>query len=431
MTILTISVSLYMNTACYAATDSLSNGIHFEKGLTWKQIIAKAELGNKYILVDCFATWCGPCKKMDKEVYPVKEVGDYFNDKFISVKVQMDTAANDDVDTWNFYGDAQSIRNQFKISAYPTLLVLNPDGNLLNASVGFMDPQSLVKFAKDATGLDKDYDNLLKQYNEGRHDLNEMAFLARTAEGRLQDHKQANLIVSEYIRFVYNKNRFTKENIQFCRAFTSKSSDLGFAFFYKNAYKINTTMEADTYSQDVIQSILYKEFVLPVMHNKTSAMDEPDWKKVASKIAMKYGRYYAALVTTEARRNWAAKTKNWPEYTKYLCVYVEKYGSKSDGGGVMESYYLNGCAWSVLTRSNDPNELKIALKWSLRAIAIEPTVEGMDTYANILYKLKKTDLAIKWESIASALCNHKVPVFESTLTKMKEGAPAPWDTKVN
>ena len=43
-------------------------GIHFEQGLSWKDILAKAKAEHKYIFVDCYATWCGPCKYMDKNV---------------------------------------------------------------------------------------------------------------------------------------------------------------------------------------------------------------------------------------------------------------------------------------------------------------------------------------------------------------------------
>lgn len=37
-------------------------GIHFEHTLTWQQVQEKAKAENKYIFIDCFTTWCGPCK---------------------------------------------------------------------------------------------------------------------------------------------------------------------------------------------------------------------------------------------------------------------------------------------------------------------------------------------------------------------------------
>ena len=45
-----------------------TKGIHFVNGLSWQEVLQKAKAENKYIFVDCYATWCGPCKAMDKEV---------------------------------------------------------------------------------------------------------------------------------------------------------------------------------------------------------------------------------------------------------------------------------------------------------------------------------------------------------------------------
>src|ERR1700722_17146958 len=73
--------------------------IKFVQGLTWDQINEKAKKEHKCIFVDCYATWCGPCKDMDKNVFTDNKVGETFNDKFICVKVQMDKTPNDDKQT--------------------------------------------------------------------------------------------------------------------------------------------------------------------------------------------------------------------------------------------------------------------------------------------------------------------------------------------
>src|SRR5260221_4585806 len=72
-----------------------AEGIHFEQGLTWNEIRAKANAENKFIFMDCYTTWCGPCKFMDVQIFPQEEVGRYFNSHFISVRVQMDRTDKD------------------------------------------------------------------------------------------------------------------------------------------------------------------------------------------------------------------------------------------------------------------------------------------------------------------------------------------------
>src|ERR1700733_3163950 len=89
--------------------DSSNLGIQFETGLNWKQIVKKARLEHRYIFVDCYTTWCGPCKAMEKEVYSTQGVGSLYNAKFISVKMQMDTSAKDDAAVKATYADARYI----------------------------------------------------------------------------------------------------------------------------------------------------------------------------------------------------------------------------------------------------------------------------------------------------------------------------------
>ena len=54
-------------------------GIHFEHGLSWQQVQAKAKSENKYVFMDCFTTWCGPCRFMSANIFPLQDVGDSMN----------------------------------------------------------------------------------------------------------------------------------------------------------------------------------------------------------------------------------------------------------------------------------------------------------------------------------------------------------------
>src|SRR5688572_597879 len=87
-------------------------GIQWVNDLNWQQVVAKAKSENKFIFVDCYATWCGPCKLMDKDVYPQKVVGDFANSRFISVKVQMDKTDKDVVKVREWYNDAATLSSQ-------------------------------------------------------------------------------------------------------------------------------------------------------------------------------------------------------------------------------------------------------------------------------------------------------------------------------
>src|SRR5689334_16594298 len=80
-------------------------GMHFEHG-TWAEIKAKAKKENKNIFMDAYTTWCGPCKMMAKNIFPLPEAGEFFNANYINVKVQLDTTKNDDEYIKGWYRDA-------------------------------------------------------------------------------------------------------------------------------------------------------------------------------------------------------------------------------------------------------------------------------------------------------------------------------------
>ncbi len=98
------------------------SGLKFESGRTWQQVKEKAKAENKYIFVDCYATWCGPCKQMDREVFSKSEVADQINKDFIAVKIQMDKTDLDKEDIKRWYNDAKVIQNTYTITAFPTYL---------------------------------------------------------------------------------------------------------------------------------------------------------------------------------------------------------------------------------------------------------------------------------------------------------------------
>ena len=78
-----------------SGANAQDKGIHFEHGSTWKAILETAKKEKKYVFVDCFTTWCGPCKYMSATIFPKEEVGTFFNQHFISAKFQLDSTSMD------------------------------------------------------------------------------------------------------------------------------------------------------------------------------------------------------------------------------------------------------------------------------------------------------------------------------------------------
>lgn len=119
-------------------------GIRFEHALSWKEVKAKAKKEGKFIFVDCFTTWCGPCKKMSSQVFTEPAVGDFFSQKFVSVKVQMDKTSTDDEAVKSWYADAAAIAKECGVKAYPTFLYFSPEGKLVHVEEGSRSAASFI-----------------------------------------------------------------------------------------------------------------------------------------------------------------------------------------------------------------------------------------------------------------------------------------------
>jgi thioredoxin-related protein len=151
-----ISVLSIWQVLCFSSSLS-AQGIEFFSG-TWQEAVEAAKKQDKLLFVDAYATWCGPCKKMARDVFTTKEAGDYFNRYFINVKMDMER------------GDGLIFRDSYPVSAFPTLFFIQPDGAVVHKVVGAQATDQLIKLGKFALTKVDDSGDFAKQYEEGDRD---------------------------------------------------------------------------------------------------------------------------------------------------------------------------------------------------------------------------------------------------------------------
>ena len=74
-----------------SALSMSAQGIEFmPENARLQDALDKAKQENKMVFLDCYTSWCGPCKMMSTKIFPTQEVGDFMNPKFVSIKIDME-----------------------------------------------------------------------------------------------------------------------------------------------------------------------------------------------------------------------------------------------------------------------------------------------------------------------------------------------------
>jgi thioredoxin-related protein len=127
--------------------------------MTMNEALEAQKKNPKKIFVDVYTTWCGPCKLLDKNTFTNKDVINYLNKNFYSVKFNAEGTEEVTYNGFTYtnprYQEGRKGRNathQFtgalKVTGYPSLAYFDEQGNFIQAVPGYRTPQQLEIFLK-------------------------------------------------------------------------------------------------------------------------------------------------------------------------------------------------------------------------------------------------------------------------------------------
>lgn len=251
-----ISFLLLLLPLAGAATDD--KGMHFEHALTWKQILAKAKAENKYIFVDCFTTWCGPCKHMSNTIFPAAEAGTFMNDRFINVKLQIDQTPADGAEVKRWYADAETLARTWHINAFPTFLYFAPDGNIVHRATGAYStvPQFITAVREALDSNTQFYTLLQKVQRSGGRDTATVRKLSELAYDSY-DRPLADSLSSLYIS--QQDNLFTRDKMEYVFRMTNSRQAPQFSLFLSRKAAVDSLLGKGKAMQKIIAVAMDEE----------------------------------------------------------------------------------------------------------------------------------------------------------------------------
>ena len=197
-------------------------GIQFEQG-NFTDILAKAKTEGKMIFMDCYTEWCGPCKLLAQRVFPIKEVGDFFNEHFVNVQVDMEK------------GEGRDLAKRFNVTAYPTLLILDNEGNLRHRITGTRSPREFVDLMARGLSDETAYTPVKNKYDAGDRSprivtehLQNLFAAGDLSEVEMRTQAKA------YFDSLPDSERLTRDMIYFFKAFAQSPEEPAALYFLQN-----------------------------------------------------------------------------------------------------------------------------------------------------------------------------------------------------
>ena len=332
------------------------------------------------VFVDVYATWCGPCKLMDKEVYTDPSVTEYMNANFVSVRMDGETD----------YGRKYAAEQ--KLEGYPSMFIFSDDGEPISKVVGFTPAEKLVASLKGTVENYRTVKEYKTKYERGTLETGDFATYISVVR-EMGNQEEAEELASEYMERIIDPNL--------------SDNDIQVVAFYMD-------LEDDwwpEFSSDIerLKEVLGDNYMLAMekIYNNTlvKAVEEDNIQLIS-----KMSNELATLVEVEATNSWDLRSLPFIQYYYYtnqmdeLIAYVDdRFASDRVG----DHAWLYGAASQITDMDQQyltQALLEKGVEWFQICIDLEEKFDYYFYHGMVLFFLKKTEDAktsfLKAESLA-------------------------------
>lgn len=123
--------------------------------LSIEKLKQEARTEKKMIFIDCYTSWCGPCKWMEKNVFTLQSVSAFYNANFVNAKFDMEQ------------GEGRILAGQYGVGSFPTYLFLNESGDVIHRSGSRMEAEDFIREGKIAVSPELSLSGMKTRYEAG------------------------------------------------------------------------------------------------------------------------------------------------------------------------------------------------------------------------------------------------------------------------
>lgn len=339
-------------------------GIEFFHG-SFEEALNEAKTQGKLIFVDAYAEWCGPCKKMAATVFKEEAVGNYYNNNFINMKIDMEK------------GEGPVLARKYQVRAYPSFFFIDEKGDIIAQATGGRETEQFLQLGENALKKhDKSADYAIK-YEAGDHSED---LLRKYAYSLMASKKEHLKIANEYLNT--QTDLTSEQNLNAIYDFMTESDSRIFDLFIENKAAIIKLKTEEKVMQRIEAACLATvqkaaTYKYQNLADEAKAKMKKNYAAKAKEFSLKADMIYGLGITDAGL------------YVKTSKKYLEKYANND-----MAAFH--DVSKTILTTFKDnPNAIKAAEKWSKKAAENGGLSYQYFTYAKILFENNKKEAALR------------------------------------
>lgn len=364
--------------------------IQFLNQPEWEEVIKEAQRSHKIIFLDAYTTWCGPCKRMEKEVFSRSEEADFFNRNFLNVKYDMER------------GEGRELRKQFGVKVFPTYLFIHPDGQVLHRIVGAHTAEGVfLNSSQKALSMNGYLAALEIRYNRGERNPKFMLDYLDALHMAGEQQKEQEL-AEGFMKLMSTDHFMDKDYWQLLDKYLQEPSSRLFRLLFENRSQIAGVWGEEVVTQKILG--ILEQNILSLRQNPAADTS-----------------HLSHLITL--LRNEKELPRQQELLARTLCIRYQRQGdwfryaatveAMAEFGFLRENPYplreLDFHAAHLAENCKDASLQRIALDWSTRCCQQETRPEELawflKTKAHLLALLGNGEAAAQTEAEALAKSN--------------------------
>lgn len=280
---------------------SFTQGINFYKG-DLKTIMDIAEKNDKFIFVDCYTSWCGPCKWLEKNVFTNSNVAKFYNKNFINYRLDMQKS------------EGKDFARKYLVNAYPTLLFIDVKGNIQHRYVGACDTATFIAIGKQALDTTNNFGSMLRKYQSGNRQPEFLAKFALTCASVYYPYD-----INEYFKTQVDSQLISKLNVQIMERYKPNISSREYLYIMNNVDKF---IEKHGFEKiySLLTSIMSR--TLYVMSNQNNFVVQKQISAYIDPLHVTNKEFWKSAFLLEYYGFY--KIKKYPEYVNQTAEFLKK-----------------------------------------------------------------------------------------------------------